>query len=336
MVTIKDVARTAGVSVATVSRVYNGFRGVREDTRERVLSVGRRLGYSPHGAARSLVTNRTHTIGVLLPDLYGEFFSELIRGIDEAVQGTGFHVLLSSARRPADALEPVLRSMRGRVDGLILMVPELEAGTARRTLPDRFPLVLVNSPLSDVPVPSIGVANAEGARAMVRHLAGLGHRRIAMICGAEHNFDATERLRGYRQAVAELGLVADPALEVPGDFSEAAGHAATRRLLAYAQRPTAIFAANDGMAIGVLSALQDAGVQVPEEMAVAGFDDIPMARYAHPPLSSVHVDINDLGRRATARLLDALDGRTDGTPARETLATTLVLRRSCGARSGQE
>ena len=333
MVTIKDVARTAEVSVATVSRVYNGFPGVREETRKRVLGVGRKLGYSPHGAAQSLVTNRTHTIGVLLPDLYGEFFSELIRGIDEAVQGTGFHVLLSSARRPADSLEPVLRSMRGRVDGLILMAPELESTTARSTLPIRIPIVLVNSPPSDVALPSIGVANAEGAHAMVRHLAGLGHRRIGMIRGAEHNFDAAERLRGYRQAVAELGLVADPALEVPGDFTEAAGHAAAQRLLALAHRPTAIFAANDGMAIGVLSALSDAGVRVPEAIAVAGFDDIPMARYAHPALTSVHVDIIDLGRRATVRLLGALAGRANGAPERDTLATTLVLRRSCGARS---
>lgn len=331
MVTIKEVARRAGVSVATVSRVYNHSPSVREETRLRVRRTAQRLGYSPHGAARSLVTKRTHTIGVLLPDLYGEFFSELIRGIDQTAQARGYHVLLSSARSQRESLEAALRSMRGRVDGLILMTPDLDAAAAGRSLPAGFPVVLLNGPPSDAACDSFGIANFDGAAAIVRHLASLGHRRIAIICGAEQNFDAAERLRGYRAALAELGLEVDPALELPGDFSEAAGHVAARRMLERAVRPTAVFAANDGMAIGALSAFREAGVRVPEDVAVVGFDDIPMARYVDPALTSVRVDISELGKSATDRLLDALAEPSPRTLRHHTLPTTLVVRRSCGA-----
>ncbi len=334
MVTIKDVARLAGVSVATVSRVYNNSAVVREETRERVRRVTEELGYSPHGAARSLITSRTHTLGVLLPDLYGEFFSEVIRGIDLASQREGYHLLVSSARHDGRPLEAALQSMRGRVDGLIVMSPDLNARASRRSLPDRFPVVLLNCPPSDAAYDSIGIANFDGARTMVKHLASLGHTRIAIINGAEGNFDASERLRGYRAALEECGLRPDPALEFPGDFSEAAGHAAAGRILATASRPTAVFAANDGMAIGALSAFRDAGLRLPADIAIGGFDDIPMARYVEPALTSMHVDIHALGARATSWLLDALRSSNGRELRHETLPTTLVVRRSCGARSG--
>ncbi len=334
MATIKDVARAAGVSVATVSRVYNGSARVREDTREHVRQVATDLGYSPNGAARSLITSRSHTIGVLLPDLYGEFFSEVIRGIDLAAHRGKYHLLLSSARHEGPELEAALRSMRGRVDGLIVMSPELDAGAARRSLPENFPVILLNTPANDAAYGSMAVQNFEGARAMVSHLAGLGHRRIALIRGAERNFDAAERLRGYRAGLDAAGITPDPALEYAGDFSEESGHAAAGAMLRRSERPTAVFAANDCMAIGALSAFREAGLRVPQDIALGGFDDIPMGRYMEPALTSVHVDTSALGERATMRLLDALQ---DGTPRdlrRETLPTTLVVRRSCGAHSG--
>ncbi len=331
MATIRDVAREAGVSVATVSRVLNGSDRVREATRTLVRRVARELDYSPHGAARSLITSRTHTIGVLLPDLYGEFYSEVIRGIDQRAQRDGYHVLLAGER---PELEPALRAMRGRVDGLIIMWPELDAELSGGPLLARVPVILLNCPPTDLAHDTIGIANYEGAYAMVRHLAGLGHRRIAHIRGAGHNFDAAERLRGYRAAVRDLGLESDPGLELPGDFSEAAGYDAAVALLDRDVRPTAVFAANDCMAIGALSAFRAAGLRVPEDVAVAGFDDIPMARYMDPALTSVHVDISALGERATARLLEALQEPPDRELRRETLPTTLVVRRSCGAREG--
>jgi LacI family transcriptional regulator len=334
MATIKDVARAAGVSVATVSRVYNGSARVREDTRDLVRQVASDLGYSPNGAARSLITSRSHTIGVLLPDLYGEFFSEVIRGIDLAAQRGKYHLLLSSARHDGPELEAALRSMRGRVDGLIVMSPELDAGAARRSLPENFPVLLLNTPPSDAGFGSMAVENFEGARAMVSHLAALGHRRIAIIRGAERNFDAAERLRGYRAALEQAGLAPDPALEFAGDFSEESGHTAALAMLASRERPTAVFAANDCMAIGALSACREAGLKVPRDMALGGFDDIPMGRYLEPALTSVHVDISALGERATVRLLHMLDDASPRDLRRETLPTTLVVRRSCGAQPG--
>ncbi len=330
MTTIKDVARAAGVSVATVSRAQNGSALVTEATRRRVGEVAARLGYSPHGAARSLITNRTSTLGVLLPDLYGEFFSEVIRGIDQTAQRHGHHLLVSSSHDDRPALEEALRSMRGRVDGLIVMWPEMDAETALRNLPAGFPLVLLSAPIAPDGFDVITVANFEGAYAMVCHLLELGHRWIAIIKGVEGNADAAERLRGYRAALATRGI-ASTALEVPGDFNEESGFRATGKLLRGEMRPTAIFAANDAMAIGALSALREAGLRVPDDVALAGFDDIPMARYLDPALSSVHVDISALGEHATLRLLAAVRDKDQHEHRAETLPTTLVLRRSCGA-----
>ncbi len=334
-VTIKDVARDAGVSIATASRALNRTDLVAAETRRQVREAAVRLHYTPHGGARSLITNRTNTIGVLLPDLYGEFFSEVMRGIDQTAQREGYQCIVSSARHSGPTLEAALRAMRGRVDGLVLMSPEFTGELSKRTLPGGFPVVLLNCPPSETPHDSLNVENYEGAYTMVQHFISLGHQRIAILNGAQGNFDAAERLRGYRAALGDAGIPSSPELVVPGDFSEAAGEAGALQLLQLEERPTAIFAANDGMAIGALSALRDAGVRVPEDIAIGGFDDIPMARYIGPALTSVHVDISALGERATAALLSVLrhPGRREFT--RETAATTLVVRRSCGARSPQ-
>ena len=331
IVTIKDVARNAGVSVATVSRVFNASNLVNEDTMLRVQEVARRMGYVPHVGARNLVTRRTSTIGVLLPDLYGEFFSEVIRGIDETAHRSGYHLLVSSARQAGPPFEAALGAMRGRVDGLIVMSPYLDSETFRRTLTHGSPVVLLSCPPGVTSCDTLSIANFEGARDVTRHLARLGHRRIAMIQGARGNYDAAERLRGYQAAVVESGLPGSAELLIPGDFSEAGGHAAAERILRLTDRPTAVFAANDCMAIGALSAFREAGLLVPDDIALAGFDDIPMARYVHPPLTSVRVDISVLGERATARLLDLMQSPARSEPTHETLATALVVRRSCGA-----
>jgi len=328
MVTIRDVARTAGVSVATVSRVHNGSRLVVEATRRRVRAVATRLGYLPHAAARTLSTNKTSTVGVLLPDLYGEFYSELIRGIDHTAQRHGYHLLLASSHNDKQAIAAVLQSMRGRVDGLIVMSPARGAYAAARRLLAGFAVVLLNSGTEGAGVDAITVANAAGARAMVEHLITLGHREIAMITGPARNADATERLRGYRAALRAAGTRAARPREVPGDFTDTSGFEACGRLLRLHPRPTAIFAANDAMAIGALSALREAGVPVPAEMAVAGFDDIPMARYMHPPLSTVRVSISALGERATSRLLAVMANGRNHRKRRETIPVTLVVRES--------
>jgi LacI family transcriptional regulator len=222
--------------------------------------------------------------------------------------------------------------MRGRVDGLIVMAPDPEVAAAIRGVPGRGPVVLLNCPPDDAGDgdDALTIANYEGAYAMVRHLAAQGHRRIAMVCGAPRNIDASERLRGYRAALRDAGLAIDPRYEMPGDFTERAGYAAAAELAARETRPTALFAANDAMAIGALSALRQAGLRVPEDVAVGGFDDIPMAGYVDPPLSSVHVGVSALGERAATRLLDALRDPDAHVPRRETVPATLVIRGSSG------
>ena len=331
MVTIKDVARAAGVSVATVSRVHNDSTLVTEDTRGRVRAVAARLGYSPHAGARSLSTRKTNGIGVLLPDLHGEFYSELIRGIDQRAQRDGFHLLLASSHNEKAAIAAALQSMRGRVDGLIVMSPAPGAHLPVRDLPASFPVVLLNSAAVGAEFDALAVANAQGSAQMVAHLIAAGHRRIAVIKGPARNHDAAERLRGYHAGLREAGIAADPMLEAQGDFTDTSGYAAGLELLGRHPRPTAIFATNDAMAIGALSALREAGVPVPQEMAVAGFDDIPMARYMHPPLSTVRVDIAALGERAADRLLEAVASRRKHKKRREVVPVTLVIRESCNS-----
>lgn len=329
MVTIKDVARAAGVSVATVSRVWNEAAFVSPETRRRVAEVASRLGYSPHGAARSLITRTTYALGVLLPDLYGEFFSEIIRGIDHTAQANGYHILVSSSHDSKDEIDAALRSMRGRVDGMIIMSPDPEARRTLHALQGNFPVVLLNGGAESNEFDTITIENHEGARQMTRHLISRGHRRIAMISGPHRNYDATERLRGYKTALAESGIELDESLIVQGDFSELSGHRAVKQLLDLESRPTAIFAANDSMAIGALSALRENHVHVPDDMAVAGFDDIPLARYMNPPLSTVHVDISQLGERAAALLLSSLQNDNRSHEQLQ-ISTTLVIRASCG------
>jgi LacI family transcriptional regulator len=325
--TIHDVAARAGVSVATVSRVLNGKTVVRDDTRRIVHEAAKALRYVPNTAARSLSIRRSHTIGIVLPDVHGEFFSEVIRGIDLAARKHGYHILVSGSHSNVGEMLAVLEAMRGRVDGLVLMAPDVAPSLLPEHLTAGTPLVLLNT--TDNTHDVMTIDNFGGARTMMYHLSSLGHRRIAFICGPGRNSDARERLRGYRHAMRELGA---PTVESPGDFTEESGHLAALRILQNMPRATAIFAANDAMAVGALAALAEEGVSVPEEMAVTGFDDIPIARYVAPPLTTIRVDIAELGNRAFGLLLGALESPVSrGERRRERLATTLVVRRSCGA-----
>lgn len=329
MVTIKDVARRAGVSVATVSRVLNKSGPVSPEAAQRILEAADVLHYVPHGGARSLITSKTSTIGVLLPDLYGGFFSELIRGIDQTAQPHGYHLLISGSHNRKSEMEAAMRAMRGRTDGLIAMSPHFDAATLLQNLPPTLPVILLSCQARDDDHRVIAIDNAGGAQAMVQHLITLGHRRIAMVKGEEGHFDTAERLQGYRRALVEAGITPDPQYEVQGDFSEASGHRAVRGLLALRERPTAIFCANDSMAIGGLSAAADAGLRVPADITVVGFDDIPLATYLSPPLTSVHVPIFEMGERAASRLIAALKGEGTSECRHERLPTRLVVRSSC-------
>jgi len=331
MATIKDVAREAGVSVATVSRVFNDSGRVNDETRRRVRAVAERLHFWPNGVARSLITNRTHAIGVLLPDLHGEFFSEVIRGVDLAARREGLHVLVSSSHSDTKELVTALRAMRGRIDGLVIMTPEPESVPAIRASAWGCPVVLLGPGGETHDFDTVSLANFDGAYAVVRHLQRLGHRRIATITGPPGNRDAQQRLEGYRAAMREAGVAHTRSLEVHGDFTEASGYQAVAAMLAISPRPGAVFVANDMMAVGALGALREAGVRVPADLAVAGFDDIALARHLTPPLTTVHVDAYQLGERALQRLLRRDPGEPAPGRSHEVLPTWLVVRASCGA-----
>lgn len=328
--TIKDVARHAKVSVASVSRALNGIGVVAQTTRQRVFRAAEKLHYVPHAAARSLSTNCTQTIGVLLPDIYGEFFSELIRGIDTAARGRSLHLLVTGSHGDASEAAAAIRAMTGRVDGLLIMSPYVDSEFLSSSLRAAMPIVLMNTREQVQKHASLTVDNYGGAFAMVSHLAAIGHERIAHIMGPANNFDSQERLRGYRAALSKLRPGVKELL-LPGDFSEESGYDAGKLVVAMDRMPDAIFAANDVTAIGCLFALTESGVKVPNEIALVGFDDIPLARFVTPPLTTMRVDPADLGRRAFEQLASSIGARGEtGTPS-EVLKPELVVRASCGA-----
>ena len=329
-ITIKDVAQAAGVSVASVSRALNGHTSITAETREHIMAVVKRMRYTPHVGARSLTTSFTNTIGVLLPDLYGDFFSEIIRGIDVAARDRGLHLMVSSLHGDADEVAQSIRTMRGRVDGLLVMSPHVDAALLSGNLPEDLPIVLMSS-AAGAQYAAISVDNYSGAYAMVAHLVGQGYRRIAFLSGPADNFEAQERLRGYRAALAALTPLA-AAQVYDGDFSEESGQRVGRMLAAAPDRPDALFAANDMMAIGALLALREGGVELPGQIGLAGFDDIRIARYVMPALTTVRVPIADLGMQAL-ELLHAQIGQAERVPATtRTLAADLVVRASTGGK----
>lgn len=334
-VTIKDVAREAGVSVASVSRALNGHGGVTPATGQRVREVAARLRYIPHAAARSLITRRNHTVGALLPDLYGEFFSELIRGIDLAARACGLHLLVSSSHDGVDEAAAALRAMQGRVDGMVILSPPADAGFLQANLPPGLPTVLLNSAIVDTGHTVLNFDNHAGAFAMVRHLiATAGHRRVAFIGGPARNFDARERERGYRDAMARFAPEA-PLQIFEGDFTEAAGYRAGQDLLARGDRPDAVFAANDMTAVGCLLAFREGGLEVPRDIALAGFDDIPIARYISPPLTTVRVNIAEMGRSALELLAGEFASSGPQTRSVHALGCEVVVRGTCSTQPAE-
>lgn len=323
--TIRDVAQRAQVSVASVSRVLNGFEKVSLETRERVVEAVTALGYVPHAAARSLSMARTHSIAVVLPDLHGEFFSEIVRGMDRVASERGYLLLLSSLHAGSSIGNSALRALRGRVDGALVMAPHLTPEELAATLPRGMPVVLLNTHNQGDGHPTITLDNTAGATAVSEHLLALGRKRIVHIAGPPGNADAHERAAAFAARIAKQG---DVLLEViEGDFSEESGEAAVGTLLAGGRSFDAIFAANDNMAIGALLALRQAQRRVPEEVAVAGFDDIPMAR--HLGLTTVCVRIAELGARGLGELLEAVEGR--GTSSNGLHPVELVVRDTTGA-----
>jgi LacI family transcriptional regulator len=301
------------VSATTVSRVFNHDHLVNSETREHVLSVARRMGYSPNATARSLSQGRTRSLGIILPAPHGEFFSELIRGVDEAAQEADHFLLIASSHYDPEEGASALQSLAGRVDGLIIMTPRVQASVLTEGVDLNVPVVFVNSEIGGSPYDLFTIENREGAARVVTHLIEQGRTRIAAIAGPAGSTDVEERLAGYHDALEEHGL--SPAAVIDGAFTQESGYEAGKKIVDLSERPDAVFACNDYMALGAMAAFREAGVRVPDDVAVAGFDDIVNARYANPPLTTVHVPVYEIGHRAGKRLLKRI--QSDPSPAAE-------------------
>jgi LacI family transcriptional regulator len=318
--TLIDIAREANVSIASASRAINGLDNVADDVKARVLEIAKRLRYVPHGGARSLVMSRTHTIGVLLPDIYGEFFAEIIRGMDVAARSRGLHLLVSGSHGNPDEALSIMRAMGGRVDGLLVMSPFVESHDLATALPLNLPVVTIASQIG-AGQGGISVDNFGGGVTAAQHLREQGCLRPALISGPAHNFEARERQRGFLSICPGAPLF-------EGDFTEESGYRGAKLLLAQDEHPDAIFAANDMMAVGCLLALREAGLKVPEDIAVIGFDDIPIARFTSPPLTTLRVGVFDLGRRGMEMLVAALEAGENMSTEGIIIAPELVMRDS--------
>jgi LacI family transcriptional regulator len=331
--TIDDVAQRAGVSIATVSRVLNKTGQVAEATAARVELAIAELNYTPHAAARGLASRKTNTIGLIVRDISGHYFQPMLRGIDAGVREHGFDLLIHSTQTPSGpGAAPKYPLGEHNADGLLIFTDSLDELEIRRLYHAQFPLVLLhNSPPDGLQIPVVTIENKSGARRMVDYLIEeRGYRRIAFLSGPDGAEDSYWRELGYRDALNAHGIPFDPALVTVGGFDEFIAEEAVERWLVEGTlaRIQAIFAGDDDSALGVLSVLREAGIRVPEEIAVVGFDDIPLARHLTPPLTTVHAPIETAAREAVQQLVRLI--RTGQADPLTLLPTELIIRRSCG------
>jgi LacI family transcriptional regulator len=341
--TIHEVAKLSGVSVATVSRVFNGYPDVSRETRQRVLATAQKLDYTPSAAARTLVTQRSHLIGVILftgrdhPDLQHPFFLEVLVGLKHSLGAQGYDLMLFAGEQPAGAGGPhayARRARHHRVDGVVVLaVDDAEEPELKKLVASGTPVVAVDLVVTGKRASYVVSENLDGARLAVRHLHGLGHRRIATIAGLSHHKPAADRLLGYRAELHDLGLERQADYEAQGDFYMQSGETAMRQLLGLHEPPTAVFAASDMMAVGAVKAIEDAGLRCPEDIAIVGYDDIQLAEYFSPPLTTIRQDKRGLGAAAARSLVQMLED-PQASPPVLMLPVELVVRASCGAAFG--
>lgn len=329
--TLRQVAAAAGVHPATASRALNPeTRGlVNDDTAKRVLDVAAALGYRPNSIARGLKTNRSYTVGVVVPDLRNPLFPPIARGIEERLEPAGYTSLLANTDNDLDR-ERLSFSALGarRVDGYITATARREHPLLHEIAGAGHPVVLVNRATDDESLPSVVADDRDGMRQAVEHLVELGHRRIAHLSGSLELSTGAGRLRGFTEALSGLGLEADPALTpVARAYTEAEGARVTRELLAATEGVTAIVAGNDLLALGCLDALRDAGLECPRDVSLVGFNDMDWLDRLSPPLTTVHVPHYRLGAEAAGLLLDRLAGR-ESAPRHLVLPCHLVVRGS--------
>ncbi|HHB91288.1 MAG TPA: LacI family transcriptional regulator [Anaerolineae bacterium] len=333
-VTIKDIARRTGKSITTVSRALHGYNDVSEETRAMIVRVAEEMGYMPNLLAQRLQKQRTDTLGFILPT-YGPrfsdpFFSEFLAGIGNTAGEHGYDLLVSTQPPGEKELEVYRKKVMGRqVDGFIVVRTRCQDPRIDYLREVGAPFVAFGRTEGNLDYPFVDEDGAAGMKKLVAHLVGLGHQRIAYISPPLEYTFARDRLRGVQEALQEAGLALPESWLVFGDLTQGSGKARALELLQAAQRPTAIIAGNDLMAFGAMNAAMQLGLRVGRDVAIAGFDDIPMAETAHPPLTTVHQPIYKIGRMLTEMLIQIIQGKPLET--RQILLTPqLIVRQSCG------
>jgi LacI family transcriptional regulator len=330
MATLEEIARLSKTSRSTVSRVINDDPHVSQATRDRVMAMVRQLNYHPNLAARSLVDGRTHVLGLVIPMGVARLFTDpyfpiLIQGAASACNANKHTVMLWLAEPEYERQMVNQILYNGLVDGVIVASSLIDDSLIESLLKSSLRFVMIGRPLSNLELSYVDVDNKESARQAVHYLLRAGRRQIATITGPQNMIAGLDRLEGYRTALREWGLAADPGLIANGSFSEAGGYEAMCQLLS--KSPDAVFAASDAMAIGAMRALRDAGRRIPEDVAIVGFDNMPFAERAEPPLTTVRQPIQRAGALAVETLIDMIEN-PDSSPRRIVLPTELVIRQS--------
>jgi LacI family transcriptional regulator len=328
-ITILDVAKKAGVSFGTVSRVLNDDVHVKPETRKRVLEAIDRLGFVANRHARILAGGKAGTIGVVVPDLGTEYIGEIMRGVDAEMGPIGRDLILYTTHRdPEKEAAYVATCLDGMADGMLLVLPRNPSDFVPRLVKRKFPFVFIDHQGTGKDTAAVGAANWQGGYKATEYLIGLGHRRIGFITGWKDVEAAQNRLKGFQSALRTNHIAEDPDLKFEGTFAQSDGYNGGLFFLKLKNPPTAVFASNDVMAMGVIDAARERGLRVPEDLSVVGFDDIHQASEVHPALTTIRQPLEKMGRVATQMLLEMLrnpGGRID----RIELPTELVIRDSC-------
>lgn len=336
-ITIKDIARRAGVSHSTVSRALRDDPAIPPATTQRLKRLAGRLGYVPSAMARGLKTSHSGVLGVVVSNIADPFLGEVVRGIEAGVLEAGYSLFLSDSHRDADRAKAILRALaERRVEGAIICSSAITPDQLVELSQFGVPLVLVNNLVGGTRAHGLAIDDVHGGRLMTEHLLGLGHRRIAYLGNAIGGQSSQDRCAGYRAALAAAGLEPNPAWELTGPTGRPEGGVAgAEAFLALDPRPTALFCFNDLMALGALQRLKQAGLRVPADVSVGGFDDIFLAEYADPPLTTIDQPKYQLGRDAAALLFSLLKGEQPSEPRVQSLPGTLVVRASTAPPPGR-
>jgi len=309
MSTIQDVAKAAGVSVATVSRVLNKSKSVSAETRELVLDTIKKLNYQPNLLGRNLRRTETRLILILLPSISNPFYAMLVKGAEDVAHKNGYNVMLCNTDSDINRERAYLELLKNRLaDGLIFMSPEIDKEELTN-ISEGFPVVQCCEYKEGADVPRVAIDNLAAAYKAVKHLVGIGHRRIGMISGRNEYVSTKQRELGYRKALEDSGIDFDDTLIKHGNYGFRSGLRAANQLLSMSNRPTAIFAISDSMAVGAIRAAKENGFKVPVDLAVVGFDDISFASMCEPPLTTISQPKYDLGCTAMEMLLWQIQGK---------------------------